>query len=43
VEGSRYYPVLMTNVFVYGYMTTVCSSRMPAKGVRETILSQWLA
>ena len=33
----------MTKRFVYGYMTKVCSSRMPAKGVRENVLFRWLA
>jgi hypothetical protein len=31
-EG-RYHPIMMTKLFVYGYMTKVCSSRMPAKAV----------
>ncbi|MDR2786740.1 MAG: transposase [Treponema sp.] len=35
--ASRYHPVMMTKVFVYGYMTKVCSSRMLAKAVRENI------
>jgi transposase len=29
--ASRYHPVMMTKLFVYGYMTKVCSSRMLAK------------
>jgi len=33
--ASRYHPVMMTKLFVYGYMTKVCSSRMPAKAARE--------
>ena len=33
----------MTKVFVYGYMTKVCSSRMPAKGAREHEMFMWLA
>jgi transposase len=40
---SRYHPDLMTKLFVYGYMTKVCSSRMPAKGAREHVLFMWLA
>jgi transposase len=39
----RYHPVMMTKVFVYGYMTKVCSSRMLAKAVRENIMFRWLA
>jgi transposase len=41
--ASRYHPVMMTKVFVYGYMTKVCSSRMLAKAVRENIMFRWLA
>jgi len=41
--ASRYHPVMMTKVCVYGYMTKVCSSRMLAKAVRENILFMWLA
>ena len=26
--ASRYHPVMMTKLFVYGYMTKVCSSRI---------------
>src|SRR5215470_8220936 len=36
--ASRYHPVMMTKVFVYGYMTKVCSSRMLAKAVRENVM-----
>jgi transposase len=41
--ASRYHPVMMTKVFVYGYMTKVCSSRMLAKAVRENIMFMWLS
>jgi len=41
--ASRYNPVMMTKVFVYGYMTKVCSSRMLAKSVRENVMFMWLA
>jgi transposase len=37
-EASRYHPVMMTKVFVYGYITKVCSSRMLAKAVRENVM-----
>jgi hypothetical protein len=35
---SRYHPEMMTKLFVYGYMTKVCSSRMLAKAVRENVM-----
>ena len=41
--ASRYHPVMMTKVFVYGYMTRICSSRMLAKAVRENVMFMWLA
>jgi len=41
--ASRYHPVMMAKVFVYGYMTKVCSSRMLAKAVRENVMFMWLA
>jgi transposase len=41
--ASRYHPVMMTKVFVYGYMTKVCSSRMSAKAMRENIMFRRLA
>ena len=41
--ASRYNPVMMTKLFVYGYMTKVCSSRMLAKAVRENVMFMWLA
>ena len=40
---SRYCPVMMTKVFVYGYMTKVCSSRILAKAVRENVMFMWLS
>jgi len=36
--ASRYHPVMMTKLFVYGYMTKVCSSRMLAKAARENVM-----
>jgi transposase len=41
--ASRYNPIMMTKVFVYGYMTKVCSSRMLAKALRENVMFMWLA
>ena len=41
--ASRYHPVMMTKLFVYGYMTRICSSRMLAKAVRENVMFMWLA
>jgi transposase len=41
--ASRYHPVMMTKLFVYGYMTKICSSRMLAKAVRENVMFMWLA
>ena len=41
--ASRYHPVMMTKLFVYGYMTKVCSSRMVAKAVRENVMFMWRA
>lgn len=40
---SRYHPVMMTKVFVYGYMTKVCSSRMLARALRENVMFMWLS
>jgi transposase len=36
--ASRYHPEMMTKLFVYGYMTKVCSSRMLAKAARENAM-----
>ncbi|MDR0721544.1 MAG: transposase [Treponema sp.] len=41
--ASRYHPEMMTKVFVYGYMTKRCSSRMLAKAAREKVMFMWLA
>jgi len=41
--ASRYNPVMMTKLFVYGYMTKVCSSRMLAKATRENVMFMWLS
>jgi transposase len=41
--ASRYHPEMMTKLFVYGYMTKVCSSRMLAKAARENVLFMWLS
>jgi transposase len=41
--ASRYHPVMMTKLFVYGYMTKVCSSRMLAKAARENVMFMCLA
>jgi transposase len=43
VGASRYHPQMKTKLFVYGYMTKVCSSRMLAKAVRENVMFMWLA
>jgi len=34
---------MMTKLFVYGYMTKVCSSRILAKAARENVMFMWLA
>jgi transposase len=41
--ASRYHPEMMTELFVYGYMTKVCFSRMLAKAARENVMFMWLA
>jgi transposase len=41
--ASRYNPVMMTKLFVYGYMNRLCSSRMLAKAARENVMFIWLA
>jgi transposase len=41
--ASRFHPVMMTKVFMYGYMTKICSSRMLAKALRENINFMWLS
>ena len=40
---SRYNPVMMTKLFVYGYMNKICSSRILAKAARENVMFMWLA
>jgi len=35
--ASRFHPIMMFKVFVYGYMTRVYSSRMLAKAMRENV------
>jgi transposase len=41
--ASRYHPVMMTKLFVYGYLNKTCSSRMLAKAARENVMYMWLA
>jgi transposase len=41
--ASRYHPVMMTKLFVYGYMTKICPSRMLAKVARENMMFRWLS
>ena len=41
--ASRYHPVMMTKLFVYGYLNKVCSSRMLAKAARENVMYMWLS
>jgi transposase len=41
--ASRYHPVMMTKLLVYGYMTKVCSSRLLAKAARENVMFRWLS
>jgi transposase len=41
--ASRFHPVMLFKVVVYGYMTGVYSSRKLARAVRENILFMWLA
>jgi transposase len=36
--ASRYHPEMMTKLFVYGYLTKVCSSRTLAKAARENVV-----
>jgi transposase len=36
--ASRYHPVMMTKLFVYGYMTKACSSRTLAKAAGEDVM-----
>ena len=41
--ASRYHPLMLLKVIVYGYLNNVCSSRMIAKNVRENIYFRWIA
>jgi transposase len=36
--AGRYHPQMTAELFVYGYMTKVCSSRMLGKAVREDVM-----
>jgi transposase len=41
--ASRYHPVMMTKLFVYGYLNKTCSSRLLAKAARENVMYMWLS
>lgn len=41
--ASRYHPVMMLKILVYGYMSGTTSSRLLAKALRENVLFMWLA
>lgn len=41
--ASRYHPVMMLKLLVYGYMSGTTSSRLLAKALRENVLFMWLA
>lgn len=41
--ASRFHPLMMFKVLVYGYMTRTYSSRMIAKAIRENVMFMWLA
>lgn len=41
--ASRYNPLMLLKVLVYGYLNNVCSSRVLAKQVRENIYYRWIA
>lgn len=41
--ASRFHPLMMIKVLVYGYMTRVFSSRMLAKALRENVMFMWLS
>jgi len=41
--ASRFHPLMMFKVLVYGYMTHTYSSRMLAKAIRENVMFMWLA
>lgn len=40
--ASRYHPVMLLKVVVYGYMSGIYSSRHLARAVRENVLYMWL-
>src|SRR6056297_3424981 len=35
--ASRYSPLMLLKILIYGYLNNICSSRMIAKAVRENI------
>lgn len=41
--ASRYHPVMLLKLIVYGYMSGVYSSRHLARAARENVLYMWLA
>lgn len=41
--ASRYSPLMLLKVLVYGYLNNVCSARRIAKSVRENIYFRWIA
>jgi len=41
--ASRFHPLMMFKLLVYGYMTRMYSSRMLAKATRENVMFMWLA
>lgn len=41
--ASRFHPVMMLKVLIYGYMSGVYSSRHLARACRENVLFMWLA
>jgi transposase len=41
--ASRFHPLMMIKVLVYGYMTRIFSSRMLAKALRENVMFMWLS
>lgn len=40
--ASRYHPVMLLKVVVFGYMSGIYSSRHLARAVRENVLYRWL-
>ena len=41
--ASRYHPLMLLKVLIYGYLNNVYSSRMLAKSLRENIYFRWLS